>query len=170
MRITKSFLLLCVVLLTASFSSLHKYYVSVTEVNFVKSERSLQIITRLFIDDIEQLLQEKYNKNLVLNDNLEPDTTQTHIGNYLKQNFTVALNNRPVNFIFLGKDYDNNIMRCYLEIKNIDSVNSISITNKVLIDLFSNQKNIIKLNINSNQKSYLLNSKQDSFSHHYSKN
>ena len=61
------------------------------------------------------------------------------------------------NFIFIGKEYDIDIIQCYIEIQNVKQVNSIEITNEVLFDLFEDQQNMIKTKINSKQKSFLLN-------------
>ena len=38
---------------------------------------------------------------------------------------------------------------CYLELKNVTSINTIEISNTVLFDLFPKQKNIVKSKINS---------------------
>jgi len=36
-----------------AFTAVHKYYISVTQINYVKEQESVQIISRLFIDDFE---------------------------------------------------------------------------------------------------------------------
>ena len=64
MNIQKAFLLLLIVPLL-SFST-HKYYLSLTQIEYKSEARSLQIIINVFMDDIEIALNEKYQINLQL--------------------------------------------------------------------------------------------------------
>ena len=42
-----------IILPLLAFSSMHKYYVSITKINYVKEKQSFQVTTRIFIDDFE---------------------------------------------------------------------------------------------------------------------
>ncbi|MEH6407301.1 MAG: DUF6702 family protein, partial [Leeuwenhoekiella sp.] len=57
---------ICILLLVALpliFSTAwHKYYFSVTQVDYDKSSQSLQIISRIFYDDLQAALQQRYDK------------------------------------------------------------------------------------------------------------
>jgi len=44
----------------------HEFYLSVTDVTYVKQEKSLQIISRVFIDDFENVINKRYQKNFKL--------------------------------------------------------------------------------------------------------
>ena len=82
----KKFIILIIsVLVFGSFTELHKFYVSVTQVEYKREEASLQIISRLFIDDIEELLQERYNKDIVLGAKGEKGKVDFYLDNYLHQ-------------------------------------------------------------------------------------
>ena len=39
-----------------AFSSLHKYYVSVTKIDYIKETGAVQITSRIFIDDFEKVV------------------------------------------------------------------------------------------------------------------
>lgn len=139
-----------------SVTVLHKYYVSLTEIEYVKEEQSVQIITRIFIDDFESALRNRYDANLTLqtkNENLETDY---YIEKYLKDKLKISINNKLLRYNFLGKEYEDDMALCYLEIPNIESVSSIEIVNKILYDLFPEQKNIVRIKINTTNKSILL--------------
>ena len=47
-------------------ASLHKYYLSVTDVVYDEQEKSIQMISRLFYDDLEAVLQERYDETIVV--------------------------------------------------------------------------------------------------------
>jgi len=156
MKRIKIFLVIVILPLMA-FSGLHKYYVSVTEVDYIKDKQSVQITSRLFIDDFEKVLRERYNENVVLAGKKETKEVNQYIEAYLRSKMKVRINDNDMNFIFIGKEYDVDIIQCYIEIQNVQQINSIEITNEVLFDLFEDQQNMIKTKINSKQKSFLLN-------------
>ncbi len=155
MKFIKPFLFFLVIPLFA-FTSLHKYYISVTQINFIEEKQSVQITTRVFIDDFENLLRHRYDESITLAIEDEPKTTDSYISSYLKESIKVKINNKETDLNFIGKEYDQDIIRCYLEIEGIHSIESFEISNKVLFDLFKDQQNIIKTKINSKQKSFIL--------------
>ena len=146
-----------VILPLMAFSGFHKYYISVTEVDYIKDKQSVQITSRIFIDDFEKVLRERYNENVVLAGKEETKEVNKYIETYLRSKFKVRINDNDMNLIFIGKEYDIDIIQCYIEIQNVQQINSIEITNEVLFDLFEDQQNMIKTKINSKQKSFLLN-------------
>ncbi|ALJ06138.1 peptidase E [Pseudalgibacter alginicilyticus] len=139
-----------------AFTTVHKYYISVTEINFIQERKSVQITSRIFIDDFESLLRERYDKSITLAVNSESKTTEQYIEKYLKQKMNFKINGKEVNFDFIGKEYDRDVMICYLEITGVKSISTFEVSNAVLFDLFEDQKNIIKTKINSQQKSHIL--------------
>lgn len=149
-------LLILLVIPLFAFSVLHKYYISVTQIEYVKSKQSIQIITRIFTDDFEKLLRTRYDETITLAEINEPETTNLYIERYLKEKIKIKINNKTVNFSFVGKEYDADLVKCYLEIEGVKTIESFEISNEVLFDLFNDQQNIIKAKINSNQKSVIL--------------
>jgi hypothetical protein len=45
---------------------------------------------------------------------------------------------------------------CYLEIDDVANIKSFEIQNQVLFEVFEDQQNVIKTNINSQNKSFML--------------
>ena len=150
----KIFLLLMAIPLV-SFT-LHKYYVSLTVIDFVKEEKSVQIISRIFVDDFETVLRNRYDEGLTLMVDNEGEETDYYIGKYLQDKFKVIINSDAKEFNFIGKEYEDDIMLCYLEIQNIEEISSIQVENRLLFDQFADQKNIVRFKINSVNKSFLL--------------
>ena len=146
-------------LLTAA--SLHKFYVSVTEVEYVKKQNSVQIITRLFVDDLELVLRKRYNDQLQLSPKNESKEASQALQRYLNEKLQIKINGETKVFNFIGKEYDVDIVYCYLEIKNVKEISSFEITNKLLFDGFEDQQNIVKTNINSENKSFIFTVQND---------
>ena len=154
--IKKTLLILSLPLL--AFTVAHKFYISVTSVEYSDKDRALQITTRIFIDDFEKVLQERYGIKGSLATREESDMADAYIEKYLRTKFMVEINDRPVDFDFLGKEYDNDIMICYLEVPKIDmsTATSISVENEVLMDIFEEQKNVVHFKLGNQKKSFVL--------------
>ena len=148
--------LLLLVIPILAFTTVHKYYVSVTKIEYVKEKESLQIISRIFIDDFEKLLRERYDEKITLDIEDELSTVNMYIERYLKEKLQININDKPANIKYLGKEYEDDIIFCYLEIEGIKEIKSFQITNKILMDLFDEQENIIRININGKNKSFIL--------------
>lgn len=144
------------VILTLSFASIHKYYVSITKIEYVKEQQSIQIITRIFIDDFERLLKERYNEKIVLSVNKEDAEIDNYIKKYLLSRLEINVNGKESVIKFIGREYDDDVVQCYLEIENVESIKSFSVKNTVLYDMFSDQKNIVRTHINGKHKSFIL--------------
>ena len=67
-----------------SFTTVHKFYVSVTNINYSEKNDALQITSRIFIDDLEALLKERYEIDAALDTDKESPLVEDYIKKYLK--------------------------------------------------------------------------------------
>ena len=116
MRSKKLFLLLLIVPLF-SFTA-HKYYLSLTQIEFNNSKSSIEVIINVFVDDIETALNEIHSKEFKLDTKEELKDADTYFKQYLQKNIVFKVDEKPVEFEYLGKEYDGDIVFFYLEIKN----------------------------------------------------
>ncbi|MHA7832317.1 MAG: DUF6702 family protein [Flagellimonas sp.] len=147
-----------VLLLFLSFSSAHKFYVSVTNIVYSEEDSAFQITSRVFIDDLDKLLKERYGVEAKLATPNESKIAEEYIEKYFRAKFVVEMDGEPVAYNFLGKRYDNDVVICYLEIPNVDlsEVKQMSVQNEVLTDLFDEQKNVVHVKWKGNKKSFVL--------------
>lgn len=136
----------------------HKFYVSVSNIEYYDKGKALQISSRVFIDDFEQALEERYDVKTLLGTPEESIKAEVYIEKYLNAKFLVKINGEIARYQFLGKKYDNDIMICFLEIPEIslEQLNSIEIQNELLMDIFEEQKNILHFKILEKKKSFVL--------------
>lgn len=153
--------MLILVIPLLAFSGLHKYYISVTQIDYVEDKKTIQITSRIFIDDFERVLRERYDEDITLDDEDESKEIGLYIERYLRQKIKILVNGNVVELVYVGKEYDADIMKCYLEIEGISSIKSFEISNKLLFDVFEGQQNIVKTKINSKQKSFILYPQKD---------
>ena len=141
--------------------SLHKYYISLCEIEYISEQQSVQITLGMFIDDIEFTLNKDHNTELNIATNEETNNIDTYFKNYLNQHFKININEQDKSYNYIGKEYDDDIVRFYLEITNIKQLNSIQVSNTSLLRYFENQQNIIKIYANNINKTFYLNKKND---------
>ncbi|WP_400076915.1 DUF6702 family protein [Winogradskyella sp. R77965] len=134
----------------------HEYYVSVTEVKYVEEQQSLQIISQVFINDFEKLLQERYDENIKLAPDNDSKLIEKYMQRYLADKLKIKVNDGDLKFKFIGKEYKDDITYCYLEIENVSEIKSLEVTNKILFDILPEQQNIVRLKLLNKNKSFLL--------------
>ena len=154
MRIKKLLLLLFIVPFFA-FSA-HKYYLSLTQIEYNSKNKSVEVIINVFIDDFETALNKIHNKDFQLNTKSELKNAEEFFKQYLNNNVSFKIDNKPVTYNFIGKEYDGDVIYFYLEISNIETVKDIEVNNKILIEHFPSQQNLVKSKVNKKHKSVLL--------------
>ncbi len=139
----------------------HKYYISLTKIDFIEKEKSVQITMRFFIDDIETTLESRYDVVLELATEEENKKADVYLEKYITSKFEIIINQDIKKFYFLGKEYENDVVFFYLEIVDIESIDQISVQNKMLFEDFPEQENFIKININNTKKTFVLRKDND---------
>lgn len=153
----KLFRLFIPVILLALLSAFawHKFYVSVSQIDYVPKKKRIEITNRIFIDDLEKALEKKYKKKVYLTSKRELPEAETLIKNYLKENIKISINKKPQNVEFLAREVEGDVLIFYSKIAISKKINTFEIFNSLLTDVYSEQQNIVHLNINSNKNSLL---------------
>ena len=141
--------------------SIHKFYVSTTEIELKKESKTLQITAKLFIDDLELLLQQT-DKSLRLDKDSNVKLIDSLLKNELKKGFKISTKNNFLDYTFLGKEYKNVITFCYLELKLENIPELLNIQNTLFFNIFEKQQNIIHFKSSGIRESFLLHSNKHS--------
>lgn len=151
----KSVLLLFAVLFLSSFA-VHKFYVSVTQVDYVPSKKRIEITSRIFIDDFEKALNKRYNKKVNLTSTRELPEANELIKGYLNEKIKISINKKPQEIEFLARELEGDVLILYTKIAISKKINTFEIYNSLLTEVYSDQQNIVHANINGNKKSLLM--------------
>ncbi len=132
-------------LLTFLFSVLlHPIHVSVTEIEYNEKNKSLEIISRLFIDDLELSVRKQLNDEYL--DILKPGnnrTTDELVSEYLKLHFVVKLDGKAAKVNYIAHEIDGLAMICYLEIEGVRKFKTIEVTNSIIQEMHADQSNLV---------------------------
>lgn len=139
----------------------HKYYLSLTQIEYNQNEKSLQVIINVFMDDIETALNKDYSIDLRLTTKKELTNSDEYFKKYLEKKLKFKNEGKNLLFNYLGKEYEGDLVYFYLEIKNIDNPTSLEVSNKILIDHFPEQQNVVKMKVGKKRQSKILNKKND---------
>lgn len=148
-------------LLSAFKSGTHEFYLSVTEMDYNKENRSLQIITRVFVDDFEEVLRKRFDDEIRLIPDAEKGPVSEMTKRYLNQKLQIEIGKETLQLNYLGKEYDADQVVLYIEVENVPPFNEIEVYNTILTDLFDDQKNVVHVNVDGVTKSMLLQKNND---------
>ncbi len=133
--------------------SAHEFHLSKCLIEYNESEQALQISMHIFIDDLETALKLQGAEQLQLCTDKEDPEAETYLARYLQQQFSLTVNEQAAKYDFLGKETSDDLAAvwCYMEITGINQLQQVEVENRVLMDAFDDQKNIINI-IGPNKK------------------
>ena len=145
-------------LLSLSSMDVHKFYTSIYQINYVPKKKMIQITSRIFVDDINAVLEKKYHKKTFFGEIKESKEDVDLMKKYLSEKIILKVNGtvKPINY--LSKEIDANVLICYFRITDISKITKFEIENNALMELNSDQQNIIQANITGEKQSLLLTS------------
>jgi len=141
-----------------SSMAIHKFYVSIYQVNYVPKKKMIQITSRLFIDDVNDALEKKFKKRTYFALENETSEDEVFLKKYFAEKFIIKVNGVSKTINYLSKDIDGNVVICYFSVKDLPKISSLAIENSALMELNEEQQNIIQANINGEKQSLLLTS------------
>lgn len=135
----------------------HPLHVSVTEIEYDERESELEIMMRIFTDDLENAIRLQQNINDL--DILNPPkglTTDKLVGSYILTHFAIGLDGKIQDIRYLGQEHEGEAVVCYLLVSKVKKWNKVEVTNDVLCELFDDQSNLIHVTIGETVKSLRL--------------
>ena len=108
---------------------LHPMHVSVTEINYDEKEKSLEIMSRIFVDDLETTMR----KRLAIPDlditNPKGKTLDEIMAAYFAEKLSVTLDNKRHIIHYLGHEREGEAFIFYIEISKVKKWHAIQVRN-----------------------------------------
>jgi hypothetical protein len=149
----KSVVLFCFAILSLSLQAsapiTHKFYLSNTSIEFNAQSRAIEITSKIFTDDLEHAIEAQcYRYN-----SLYPQTPEVFelVKKYIGDKLSLQVGGRNVVLNFLGYSVDNDMTTLFIEGSYFEP-NQVVVGNTILLELFSDQQNIVEVRWNGQSK------------------
>ena len=149
----KSVLVFCFALLAlclqASAPLPHKFYLSNTSIEFNAQTRAIEITSKIFTDDLEHAIEAQCYRY----HSLYPQSPEVFelVKKYIGEKLSLQVAGRNVVLNFIGYSVDNDMTTLFIEGNYFDP-NQVVVNNTILLDLYSDQQNIVEVRWNGQSK------------------
>jgi hypothetical protein len=136
----------------------HAFHICKTDMVYKPAEKSLQITMHIFIDDLELALEKQGQSKLFIGTEKEKSGANDLIINYLQKNLNLQINGKKTAYAWIGKEptADRQALWVYLEVKDVKSIKDVQVENKMLTEVYEDQKNIVQINVPNKKQGYFL--------------
>ena len=152
-------LLLCLLLipvvepvLAPAEARAHVFYVSVTRVKWNADDARLDVSVRIFTDDLEEAIVAEGGPRLWLWTDRARADRDRHVADYLVSRLAFRVNGEKRELAYIGMEDALDATACLVQITDVDRVETIEVENRILIDLFDTQANVMRFEIGGEKK------------------
>ena len=119
----------------------HPVYISTMSISII--DKKIDFVMKLYLDDIEDALRLKNGFSISIDENQKLNSNYEYVEKYISENFKVYFNSEKVDLIFLEKKIINDVLELETSIQFENKIINIKIKNKILLDVYDNQSNIV---------------------------
>ena len=120
----------------------HPFHATITSFDCKKDSKNIEVTIKIFTNDLEKELRAAKKDDLIIDSKKSSYNIDSLISMYIKQKLVIAINGNRKELSWVGKEIENDITWCYLEIINVDDLSKVSIENKLFLSSFDDQLNI----------------------------
>lgn len=136
-------------------TNFHPVHVSFTNVEYIKEKKQFQILFKIFADDFDLILKNKYNVFLNLENGEKPNGYEKIVTKYILEHFRIVIDNKDFTesrFRFLNLEFKEKAVWLHYIYKFKGPGDSFELWNSLMTDLYYDQTNLLIFNYNSFQK------------------
>lgn len=156
----KASIALVFLFLSFSFAEVknHPIYVSVTEIEFNPADKSLEIICRVFTNDLEiTLKKETPESNIDLLSVEQKKKSEQRVAAYLSKHLKIAIDGKWRQMEWVGYEQQEESIAAYLQVTGVEGFNKIAVKDDILYEYKKEQISLIHLTVKGKRKSTKLN-------------
>ncbi|MGH1433857.1 MAG: DUF6702 family protein [Lewinella sp.] len=144
MRLLLFFSLLC---LDMPLAEVHEFHVSRARIAYAADAQEWQISLHVFIDDLEKALADKGVDDLFMGTAKEEPKAEEYLETYLRRYFKLFNGEQQLQWEWLGKETSDDLTAfwIYLYIPDARPDQPLRVQNKILLDMYSDQQNMVQV-------------------------
>jgi hypothetical protein len=143
------------------FSLLHPVHVSLLNIDLNPETGKIEIVFKLFSDDFERIIMNKYNVDLDITSKVDPGEKTEFINKYIYEAFELRINGIKIdNWEYTGNQMNEEAIWLYYKNLWPGEMKEITVINSVMMDLYEDQTNMVIVSWPGKQNGYCLNNKE----------
>jgi hypothetical protein len=144
----------------ALYSWLHPVHVSLLNIDLNPETGNIEIVFKLFSDDFQRLIMNKYNVSLDLTGRVDPGDKAQFIHKYIAESFEMMINGTKIDTLeYTGNQMNEEATWLYYKSTFPEKMKEVTIIDSVMMDLFEDQTNMVIVSWPGTQNGYSLNNK-----------
>jgi hypothetical protein len=143
-------------LLSSFFALIHPFFVSVIDMKHNIKDKTIEISTKVFVDDLEAILKKNNNKTFDLSNTTLKSETNAFVAKYLQSKLQLTINGKPQTIKYIGYEIQKESVWIYAEVEDVTTLKKLSINCSLLYDYQEKQMNIFNIKANGGEKNYKL--------------
>ncbi|MFM9074841.1 MAG: DUF6702 family protein [Bacteroidota bacterium] len=125
----------------------HPIHLSVSEVNYSEKDKSLQMTSRIFIDDLELAIRSAIkDEDLDLLELGKGRTIDQLVGAYLSKHLRMKVDGKPVVMNYLGHELEDLAIIWYIEFPGVKKLKTVEVFSDVIQEIHADQSNLVHVN------------------------
>lgn len=137
-------------LLSSFWASAHKFYTSLTQVEYNVKTHSAEVIMNLFTEDLETAVSNFHKRKVRSTD----EDFKGLCYKYLDSKFGLLdTKNRVLKNEYVGLEFKRDMVSIYFEIKVAQGLNQVHLKQLALLETYTDQTNIVNIKAGPNKKS-----------------
>ncbi|MBA2251013.1 MAG: hypothetical protein H0W12_12575 [Chitinophagaceae bacterium] len=142
-------------------AALHPFFVSVTEIEQNTKDKTLEISCKIFTDDFEKTLRQNCKCFADLLHPKNKTATDKLVTDYIKKHLQIEVDGKKMELHFIGYEQEEEAVRIYFQVDNVETVQHIEITDNLLFDYKKEEINMLHVTVKGTRKSRELTNPED---------
>ena len=125
---------------------LHPVHVSYTNVEYMQDKKEFHILFKIFVDDFDKILLQKYHVNLELTAGKKKSGYEKYMSKYLLEHFKIIIDNKDFTksrLKFSHSEIREKAIWLYYNYKYSGKSANFEIWNSIMTDLYRDQTNLL---------------------------
>lgn len=132
----------------------HPLYISVIEMDYNPTDKTLEISCKMFSDDTEKALAKANNAIVDIHNPKDKTLLEKQLADYIRKHFVVKADGKTLPLEYVGYEIESQHALSYFQISNVVAPpRKIDIAINILHELYTSQINIVHVNVAGNRKS-----------------
>ncbi len=134
---------------------IHKFYVSIYQIEHNISKKRVEITSRIFIDDLNKVLTKHAGQKTQIGEKTATQKDTDIFASYMSEKLKISVNGKDKIIKFKSSEVLGDQLVSYFIIEDISKIKTFTIENTALFEINAKQQNILNTKINNKKQSLI---------------